>query len=30
LQTTFSAGTVLYGLFTEITLTDGLVSLHKV
>jgi hypothetical protein len=30
LQTSFSAGTVLFGLFTEITLSAGLVALHKV
>lgn len=30
LETTFPAGTVLYGVFTEVTLTSGLVALHKV
>lgn len=30
METTFPAGTVLYGVFTEVTLTSGLVALHKV
>lgn len=30
LETTFPAGTVLYGVFTEVELTSGLVALHKV
>ena len=30
LQTSFIAGTVLYGVFTELTLTGGLVALHNV
>jgi hypothetical protein len=30
LQTTFSAGTVLYGKFSSVTLSSGLVALHKV
>lgn len=30
LATTFPAGTVIYGIFTEVTLTSGLVALHKV
>ncbi len=30
LETTFPAGTVLYGVFTEVKLTSGLVALHKV
>jgi hypothetical protein len=30
LQTTLSAGTVLYGVFTELTITSGLVALHNV
>jgi hypothetical protein len=30
LQTTFPAGTVIYGIFTEIELNSGLVALHKV
>jgi hypothetical protein len=30
LQTTFPAGTVIYGIFTEVTINSGLVALHKV
>lgn len=30
LQTTFSAGTVLYGKFSSVTLSSGLVALHKI
>lgn len=30
LETTFPAGTVLYGVFTEVALASGLVALHKV
>ncbi len=30
LETTFPAGTVLYGVFTEVTVSSGLVALHKV
>ena len=30
LETTFPAGTVIYGIFTEIELNSGLVALHKV
>ena len=30
LQTSFSAGTVLYGKFTSVTLSSGLVALHKI
>jgi len=30
LQTTFVAGTILYGVFTEVTVTGGLVALHNV
>lgn len=30
LGTTFNAGTILYGDFTNMTLIDGLVALHKV
>jgi hypothetical protein len=30
LENTFPAGTVLYGVFTEVELTSGLVALHKV
>jgi len=30
LQTSFIAGTILYGVFTEITITGGLVALHNV
>lgn len=30
LETTFSAGTVLYGVFTDVSVTSGLVALHKV
>ena len=30
LETTFPAGTVIYGIFTEVTLDSGLVALHKV
>jgi len=29
LYTTFPAGTVLYGKFTTVTLSSGLVALHK-
>lgn len=30
LQTTFGAGTILYGVFTSVTITDGLLALHRV
>jgi hypothetical protein len=30
LQTSFAAGTILYGVFTEVTLSGGLVALHNV
>ena len=30
LQSTFSAGVVLYGKFTSVTLSSGLVALHKI
>lgn len=30
LQTSFAAGTILYGVFTELTITSGLVALHNV
>ena len=30
LQTSFSAGTVIYGKFTSVTLSAGLVALHKI
>jgi hypothetical protein len=30
LQTSFTAGTIIYGVFTEVTVTDGLVALHNV
>lgn len=29
LLTTFAAGTVIYGQFSSVTLSDGLVALHK-
>jgi hypothetical protein len=29
LLTTFGAGTILYGKFTSVTISDGLVQLHK-
>lgn len=30
LLTTFAAGTVIYGQFSSVTLSDGLVALHKI
>jgi len=30
LQSTFSTGVVLYGKFTSVTLSSGLVALHKI
>ena len=30
LQTTFGAGTILYGNFTSVTLSTGLAQLHRV
>lgn len=30
LQTSFIAGTVIYGKFTSVTLSSGLVALHKI
>ena len=30
LQSTFSTGLVLYGKFTSVTLSSGLVALHKI
>tara|TARA_Y200000002_G_scaffold301269_1_gene256366 strand:+ start:3313 stop:3582 length:270 start_codon:yes stop_codon:yes gene_type:complete len=29
LHTTFTAGTIIYGSFTSVTITSGLVALHK-
>jgi hypothetical protein len=29
LLTTFGAGTIVYGKFTSVTISDGLVQLHK-
>jgi len=30
LQTNFAAGTIIYGKFTSVTLSSGLVALHKI